>query len=62
MRRLGIHQNIPVSVTKLTLGLRVGFIGSHLTVDKLIPVNPSYDVNLNIKWLNFILDFDAYVF
>ena len=40
MRRLGIHQNIPVSGTKLTLGLRVGFIGSHLTVHKLFPVNP----------------------
>ena len=40
MRRLGIHQNIPVSGTKLTIGLRVGFIGSHLTLDKLFPVNP----------------------
>ena len=40
MRRLCIHKNIPVSGTKLTLGLRVGFIGSHLTVDKLIRVNP----------------------
>ena len=40
MRRLGIHQSIPVSGTKLTLDLRVGFIGSHLTVDKLFPVNP----------------------
>ena len=40
MRRLGIHQNIPVSGTQLTLGLRVGFIGSHLSVDKLFPVNP----------------------
>ena len=40
MRRLGLHQNIPVSGTKLMLGLRVGFIGSHLTVDKLFPVNP----------------------
>ena len=40
MRRLGIHKNIPGSGTKLTLGLRVGFIGSHLTVDKLIPDNP----------------------
>ena len=37
---MGIHKNIPVSGTKLTLGLGVGFIGSHLTVDKLIPVNP----------------------
>ena len=40
MRRLGIHKNITVSGTKLTLGLRVGFIGSHLTVDKLFLVNP----------------------
>ena len=40
MRRLGIHKNIPVSGTKVTLGLRVGFIRSHLTVDKLFPVNP----------------------
>ena len=40
MRGLNIHKNIPVSVTKLTLSLRVGFIGSHLTADKLFPVNP----------------------
>ena len=40
MRRLGIHKNFPVSGTKLTLGLRVGFISSHLTVNKLLPVNP----------------------
>ena len=40
MRRLGIHKNIPVSGTKPTPGLRVGFISSHLTVDKLFPVNP----------------------
>ena len=39
MRRLGIRKNIHVSGTKLTLGLRVGFISSHLTVDKLFPVN-----------------------
>ena len=38
MRRLGIHKNIPVSGTKPTLG--VGFISSHLTVDKLFPVKP----------------------
>ena len=37
---VGIHKNISVSGTKLTLGLRVGFISSHLTVDKLFPVNP----------------------
>ena len=37
---LDIHKIIPVSVTKLTLNLRVGFISSHLTGDKLFPVNP----------------------
>ena len=38
--KLGIHKNIPVSVTKLTLGLLLlGFIKSHLTADKLFPVN-----------------------
>ena len=41
MRRQGIHKNIPVSDTNLTLGLRVGFISSHLTLDKLFPVNPT---------------------
>ena len=40
MRGLDIHKNIPVSVIKLTLGLRVGFISSHLTANKLFPVNP----------------------
>ena len=40
MRGLNVHKNIPVSITKLTLGLLVGFIGSHLTADKLFPVNP----------------------
>ena len=39
MRSLGIHSNIPVSDTKLTLGLRVGFIGSHLIANKLFAVN-----------------------
>ena len=39
MRGVAIHKNIPVSVTKLTLGLRVGFICSHLTADKLFPGN-----------------------
>ena len=33
-------KNIPVSNTKLMLGLWVGFISSHLIVDKLFPVNP----------------------
>ena len=40
MRGLKVHKNIAVSVTKLTHSLRVGFISSHLTADKLIPVNP----------------------
>ena len=40
MRRLGIHKNIPVSGTKLTLGLRLCFTSSHFTVNKLFPVNP----------------------
>ena len=40
MRILNVHKNIPVSITKLTLGLRVGFISSHLIADKLFPVNP----------------------
>ena len=40
MRGLDIHKDGPVSVTKLMLGLRVGFISSHLTVKKLFPVNP----------------------
>ena len=40
MRALGIHKNIPVSDTKLTLGFRVGFISSHLRADKLFPLNP----------------------
>ena len=40
MRGLGIHKNNPVSVTKLTLGLRVGFISSHLAESRLIPDNP----------------------
>ena len=38
MRGLDIHENIHVSVTKLLLGLRVDFISSHLTVNKLFPV------------------------
>ena len=40
MRGLNIHKNISVSVPKLTLSLRAGFISSHLTADKLFPVNP----------------------
>ena len=40
MRGLNVHTNIPVSITKLLLCLRVGFISSHLIVDKFFPVNP----------------------
>ena len=39
MRGLNVHKNIPVSITKLMLGLLVGFISAHLTADKLFPVN-----------------------
>ena len=40
MRGLDIPKNSSVSVTELALSLRVGFISSHLTADKLFPVNP----------------------
>ena len=40
MRGLYIHKNIPVSVTKLSLALRVGFISTHLIPYKLFPVSP----------------------
>ena len=40
VRRLDIHKNGPVSVTKLTLGLRVGFISYYLTENKLFTINP----------------------
>ena len=40
MRGVDILKNSHVSVTKLMLCLRVGFISCHLTVDKLFPVNP----------------------
>ena len=40
MRRLDIHKNIAYFVTKLTFDLRVGFIYSHLAVDKLFQVDP----------------------
>ena len=39
-RRFNIQKNVPLSDTKLTLDHRVGFISSHLTMDKLFPVNP----------------------
>ena len=40
MRGLDIHENIDVSDTKLMLGLRVCFISSDLTVNKLFLINP----------------------
>ena len=40
MRGLNVHMNIPVSITKLALGLRVGLVSSHLIADKLFPINP----------------------
>ena len=40
MRKPGIYKNIPVSNTKLTLGLRVGSISFYLTADKLFLVKP----------------------
>ena len=40
MRGLDIHKTIHDSVIKLTLDLRVCFISSYLTADKLFPVNP----------------------
>ena len=40
IRGMNILKNIPVSVTKLTLGLRVGFISAHLTADKHFLVDP----------------------
>ena len=40
MRGLNVHKNIPVSITKLTLGLWIGFISSPLLANKLFPVNP----------------------
>ena len=41
MMGLNIHENIPVSVAKVTLDLRVGFISSELKADELCPVNHS---------------------
>ena len=35
---LNVHKKIPVFIAKLTLGLRVGFINSHLIADKLFQV------------------------
>ena len=40
MRGLDVHENIDVSDTKLMLGLRVCFISSDLTTNKLFPINP----------------------
>ena len=39
MRELDVHENIDVSDTKLMLFLRVCFISSDLTVNKLFPIN-----------------------
>ena len=38
MGTLGVHQNIPASVTKLTHSLGIYSIGPPLVMDKLIPV------------------------
>ena len=40
MRGVDFHENIDVSDTKLMLGLRVCFISSDLTANKLFPINP----------------------
>ena len=40
MRGLNVHKNIPVSTTKLTLSLRIGFISSYLIAENLFPINP----------------------
>ena len=54
MRGMNIHKNIPASVTKLTLGLRVGFISSDLTADKLSPV--SQVAITGSSMMNFLLE------
>ena len=60
IRGLGVHENIPVSDTKLALGLR-GFIISHLTADKLFPVNPrSIPGPPNMSLLLEVLSLKAY--
>ena len=40
MRGLDVLEKIDVSDTKLMLGLRVCFISSDLTANKLFPINP----------------------
>ena len=40
MRELDVHENTVVSDTKLMIGLRVCFISSDLTANKLFPINP----------------------
>ena len=40
MRGLDVHENVDVSDTKLMLGLRVCFISSDLTANKLFLINP----------------------
>ena len=39
MRAVDVHENINVSDTQLMLGLRVCFISSDLTANKLFPIN-----------------------
>ena len=40
MRGMDVHENINIFDTKLMLGLRVCFISSDLTANKLFPINP----------------------
>ena len=40
MKRLDIHKDIPVAITKQTLSLLVGFSSLDLAADKLFPVDP----------------------
>ena len=40
MKGLDVHENIDVSDTNLMLGLRVCFISTDLTANKLFPINP----------------------
>ena len=53
MSVLGVHKNIPLSDTNLTLGLRVGFISSHLASDKLFPVNPR-SITSHRRWASYL--------
>ena len=51
---LSIHKTIPVSDTELTLGLRVGFITSHVAADKLFSVHPTAITGL--QKMNLLLE------